>query len=188
MNATESLREDHRVIERMLAVLEAAAAKMKAGEPVPAGLFREAVDFVRNFADKWHHGKEETNLFPRMEERGVPRADGPLAVMLHEHVMGRDYIAAIDDAIGDYEQGDEASGRVIEENLRGYAELLRDHIWKEENVLFPMADQVLSEDDQRELEQRFKQVEEEVMDPGVRERYQEVLDRAERDVGLAPSS
>jgi len=187
LNATESLREDHRVIERMLAVLEAAATQLKAGEPVPAGLFREAVDFVRNFADKWHHGKEEANLFPRMEERGVPRADGPLAVMLHEHVMGRDYIAAIDDAIEDYEQGDEASGRHIEENLRGYAELLRDHIWNEENVLFPMADQVLSEEDQQALEQGFKQVADEVMGPGVLERDHDMLERAERDFGLAPS-
>lgn len=187
MNATESLREDHRVIERMLTVLEAAATRLRAGEPVPARLFRDAVDFVRSFADKWHHGKEETNLFPRMEERGVPREDGPLAVMMHEHVMGRDYIAAIDGEIGAYEQGDAAAGRVIEENVRGYVGLLRDHVWKEENVLFPMADQVLSEDDQRELEQRFKQVEEDVMGPEVRERYDELLDRAERDVGIASS-
>ena len=171
----------------MLVVLEAAVTRMKAGEPVPAELFREAVEFVRTFADKWHHGKEETNLFPRMEKRGVPRDGGPLAVMMHEHVVGREYIAAIDGAIGAYEKGDEAAGKVIEENVRGYVELLRDHVWKEENVLFQMADQVLTEDDQRELEQRFKQVEAEVMGPGARERYDELLDRAQPDVGLVSS-
>lgn len=184
MRATEVLTEEHRTIERMLAVLEVAAQQLRAGERVPAGLFREAVDFVRNFADKCHHGKEEANLFPRLEELGVSKEGGPLGVMLHEHNVGREYIGAIDGAIGAYEEGDEAAARVIEENVRGYIHLLRHHIWKEENVLFPMADEVLSVGDQRELEERFEQVEAEVMGPGVHERYHDLLDRAERDIGL----
>ncbi len=115
----------------------------------------------------------------------MPREGGPLGVMLEEHDMGREYIGAIDDAIGAYEGGDEAAAGVIEENVRAYRHLLRHHIWKEENVLFPMADEVLSADDQRELEERFEQVEAEVMGPGVHERYHELLDRAEREMGLA---
>ena len=185
MRATEVLMEEHRAIERMLAVLETSAQQLRAGERVPAELFREAVDFVRNFADKCHHGKEEANLFPRLEERGVSKEGGPLGVMLEEHDMGREYIGAIDDAIGAYEGGDEAAAGVIEENVRAYIHLLRHHIWKEENVLFPMADEVLSADDQRELEERFEQVEAEVMGPGAHERYHKLLDRAEREMGLA---
>ncbi len=185
MRVTEVLTEEHRTIERMLAVLERAAQQLQAGERVPAGLFREAVDFVRNFADKYHHGKEEANLFPRLEERGVSKDGGPLAVMLHEHDLGREYIGAIDGAIGAYEGGDETAAGVIEENVRGYIHLLRDHIWKEENVLFPMADEVLNAGDQQELEERFEQVEAEVMSPGAHERYRELLDRAEREMGLA---
>lgn len=185
MRATEVLTEEHRTIERMLTVLETAAQQLKAGERVPARLFREAVDFVRNFADKCHHGKEEANLFPRLEERGVPKEGGPLGVMLEEHDMGREYIGAIDDAIGAYEAGDEAAASVIEENVRAFTHLLRHHIWKEENVLFPMANEVLSADDQRELEERFQQVEAEVMGPGAHERYHELLDRAEKEMGLA---
>ena len=185
MRATEVLTEEHQAIKRMLAVLERAAQQLRAGERIPARLFREAVDFVRNFADKCHHSKEEANLFPRLEERGVSREGGPLGVMLEEHDMGREYIGAIDDAIGAYEGGDEAAAGVIEENVSAYIHLLRHHIWKEENVLFPMADEVLSANDQRELEERFEQVEAEVMGHGAHERYNELLDRAEREMGLA---
>ncbi len=185
MRATGVLKEEHRAIERMLAVLGTAAQRLEAGERVRPRLLREAVDFVRNFADKCHHGKEEANLFPRLEERGVSKEGGPLGVVLHEHNVGREYIGAIDGAIGAYEGGDETAAGVIEENVRGYIDLLRDHIWKEENVLFPMADEVLSAEDQRELEERFEQVEAEVMGPGVHERYHELLDRAEREMGLA---
>jgi hemerythrin-like domain-containing protein len=183
LRATEVLKEEHRAIERMLAVLETAAQRLETGERVRPGLFREAVDFVRNFADKCHHGKEEAILFPRLEERGVPKEGGPLGMMLHEHDAGREYIRTIDGAIAAYEEGDEAAARVIAENVRGYVGLLVEHIWKEENVLFPMADQVLSPGDQRELEERFEQVETEVMGPGVHERYHELLERAEREIG-----
>ena len=183
MTATAVLMEEHRAIERMLAVMGAAAQRLADGEPVRAGLLREAVDFVRNYADKNHHGKEEDNLFPRLEERGVPKEGGPLGMMLHEHVLGRQFIKAIDDAIDEYESGDKDAAQVIAGNIGGYTQLLTEHVWKEENVLFPMADQVLTADDQRELEERFEQVETEVIGPGVHERYHELLEKAEREIG-----
>jgi len=185
MTATEELMTEHRAIERMLAVLEAAAGRLEAGEPVRPEAFRQAVDFVRNFADRCHHGKEEENLFPRLEELGVPREGGPLGVMLFEHDEGRAYVGAIAEAVDAYERGDEAAARAIAGNARGYVELLRGHIQKEEGVLFPMADQLLSADDQRSLEESFERVETEVMGAGVHERYHRMLDELERELGLA---
>ena len=184
MKATETLMTEHRAIERMLAVLETAAQRLDAGERPRPDLFREAVDFVRNFADRCHHGKEEDNLFPRMEARGVPRNGGPLGMMLMEHDEGRAYVGAVAGAIDAYEAGDESAARVIAENARGYAELLRQHIMTEDNVLFPMADGVLSVDDQQELAQTFDRIETEVMGPGVHERYHQLLDDLEREMGL----
>ncbi len=182
MTVTAVLKEEHRVIERMLAVMEAAAQRLESGERVRAGLLREAVDFVRNFADKNHHGKEEDNLFPRLEERGVPKEGGPLGMMLHEHDLGRAFIQAIDGAIDGYESGDEAAAQVIAENIRGYTQLLTEHVWKEENVLFPMADQVLSQDDQQDLAERFERVDAEVSGPDVLRRYIELLERVEQEI------
>jgi hemerythrin-like domain-containing protein len=184
LNPTETLMTEHRAIERMLAVLETAAQRLDAGERPRPDLFREAVDFVRNFADRCHHGKEEENLFPRMEARGVPRNGGPLGMMLMEHDQGRAYVGAMAGAIDAYEAGDQAAARTIAENAHGYVELLRAHIMKENNVLFPMADRVLSADDQRELTARFDQVETELMGPGVHERYHKLLDDLEREMRL----
>ncbi len=185
MTATEELMTEHRAIERMLAVLDAAGGRLEAGERVRPDLFREAVDFVRNFADRCHHGKEEDNLFPRLEERGVPREGGPLGVMLFEHDEGRAYIGAIADALDAYERGDEGAARTIARSARGYVGLLRGHIEKEERVLFPMADQVLSAEDQLSLEESFERIETEVMGAGVHERYHQMLDELERELGLA---
>jgi hemerythrin-like domain-containing protein len=184
MSATDDLRTDHRAIERMLAVLEAAAQRIDRGERVQPDVFRQGVDFVRNFADRCHHAKEEENLFPRMEARGVPRDGGPIGVMLFEHDEGRAFVGAIAGAIDVYERDGEAAARVIAENARGYVDLLRQHIMKEDNVLFPMADRVLSAADQAELEQRFEQIETERMGPGVHERYHRLLDDLEQEMAL----
>jgi hemerythrin-like domain-containing protein len=183
MSATNELRTEHRAIERMLAILEAAAQRLEQGERVRPEVFRQAVDFVRNFADRCHHAKEEQNLFPRLEARGVPR-QGPIGVMLFEHEEGRAFVGAIAGAIDAYESNGLSAAAVIAENARGYADLLRGHIAKEDNVLFPMADRVLSAADQAELEQRFEQIETERMGPGVHERYHRLLDELERELGL----
>ena len=185
MSATDDLRTDHRAIERMLAILEAAAQRLEQGERVRPEVFRQAVDFVRNFADRCHHAKEEENLFPRMEARGVPRDGGPIGVMLFEHDEGRAFVGAIAAAIDVYERDGQAAARVIAENARGYVDLLRQHIMKEERVLFPTADRVLSPADQAELEQQFEQIETEVMGPGAHERYHQLLDDLEREMGLS---
>jgi hemerythrin-like domain-containing protein len=184
MSATNELRTEHRGIERMLAILEAAAMGLEQGERVRPDLFRQSVDFVRNFADRCHHAKEEENLFPSMEARGVPREGGPIGVMLFEHEQGRAFAGAIADVIDAYEAGDPTSARLIADNARGYVDLLRQHIAKEENVLFPMADRILSPGEQAELEERFEKIETERMGAGVHERYHELLDDLEQELGL----
>ncbi len=184
MTATQELMTEHRAIERMLAVLEAAAGRIEAGEKVRPDLFREVVGFVRNFADRCHHGKEEENLFPRLEARGVSSSGGPIGVMLSEHEEGRGLISAIAGAVEAYARGDAVAARTIAESARAYVELLRGHIWKEENVLFPMADEVLNAEDQGDLVERFERIETEVMGPGVHERYHKLLDALEREMTL----
>lgn len=171
MSVTDQLKEEHKVIERMLDVLRVASDRLERGEEVSMDVFREAVDFIRNFADRCHHGKEEETLFPVLEERGIPREGGPIGVMLTEHEQGRGFVGALTEAVERYARGDEAAKAVIIENARGYVNLLRQHIPKEDTVLFPMVDRLLGDEDQRRLLERFEEVEEERIGKGKHQHY-----------------
>lgn len=146
---TETLREEHAVILRALDVLESAARRQTGGAPVPDGWWEEIVHWLRTFADRNHHAKEETSLFPAMVKAGVPSEGGPIGVMLAEHVQGRALIQTI--ATGDAVRRAQAA--------RQYVQLLRAHIDKENNVLFVMADGVLDEQVLKELARQFEAVE-----------------------------
>ncbi len=166
MKPTEVLKEEHRVIERVLAVLERAASRLEQGEDVPVDLFPKAVEFIRGFADHCHHGKEEGFLFPLLERQGIPREGGPVGVMLFEHEEGRRWVRLMEEAGIRYRRGEAEARRDLIQAARGYSELLRGHIEKEDHVLFRMADRVLTEKDQTELLERFEAVEREEMGEG----------------------
>lgn len=183
MSATEELKHEHRLIERMLAILGVAVARADAGQEPPAQFFPRVVDFMRNFADRCHHGKEEDNLFPAMERRGIPRQAGPIGVMLIEHDQGRAYVRGMDKAGQRFASGDGTALKAAIENARRYAELLRQHIYKEDNILYQMADQVLTPADQQELLSKFEEVERERIGAGKHEEYVKLVEDLERDVG-----
>ncbi len=175
-SATQVLMDEHRGIERMLAAMEAKLPRLEAGDGSVVPLFEQGVDFLRNFADHCHHHKEELLLFPKLAERGVPNQGGPIGVMLGEHETGRAEIRAMDAAIGRYRAGENGALADLAGAARRYIALLRQHIAKEDQVLFQMADQVLSADDQAQLAAGFDRVEQDVMGPGTHERYHRMLD------------
>jgi len=182
MSATDVLKDEHRGVERMLAIVEAAGKRLEAGGDVPADLYLNAVDFFRGFTDGCHHAKEEEKLFPALEQRGILREGGPIGVMLAEHERGRAYVRAMAEAAGRYSKGDKSAAPVLIQNGRNYVELLRQHIAKEDRVLFPMADKVLSGAEQTQLFEAFETIERERTGPGEHERYHHVLDELERVV------
>jgi hemerythrin-like domain-containing protein len=181
MKATEDLMAEHRGIERMLAVADAAATRLSNDKTVPPPMFLDIVDFLRNFADKCHHGKEETELFPAMERAGIPRQGGPIGVMLMEHDQGRAFIRQMAAAAELLANGDGTAAEALAEAIRGYTTLLRGHIKKEDSILFPMADAAIPAHEQPRLAQAFDEIESKVMGPGVHERYHAMLDAMEAE-------
>jgi len=154
-HATKNLEDDHEYILRLIAVMEAMTLD---AAPEIAHL-EEGVELIRNYADGLHHAKEETLLFPLMGERGFPTGAGPIAVMLHEHTLGRDYVKGISENIQLLKEGDLSALNMIHLNIHGYCELLQNHIYKENNMLFRMADNALSDSDQQSLIVQFEQLE-----------------------------
>lgn len=175
---TEELKEEHRLIERMLAIASAAADKLDRGESVDPEVFEGAAEFFREFADKCHHAREERLLFQRMVEKGMPSDSGPIAVMLHEHEEGRAHVRSI----AELAKGKrlESDRRELVRHVREYVDLLTHHIQKEDNILYSIADDMLAPEDVDSLEKEFREVEEKVIGPGVHQRYQRMIEEWER--------
>ena len=151
MTPTEDLINEHKAIKVMLSIMSKIAGDIKANKAFYIKDIEQIVDFLQTFADKCHHGKEETALFPALILAGIPKENGPIAVMLHEHTMGRNYIKDISTCLENYNIADTRSSELIAASLTNYVNLLQSHIQKEENVLFPMANKTLSEKKQNEI-------------------------------------
>lgn len=184
MKPTDELKEEHKVILRMLKILKKASQNLDEGKEVKPEVFKKAIDFIRNFADRCHHGKEEDTLFPMMEKYGIPREGGPLGVMLYEHTLGRNYVKGMAEALEKYEKGDRSSIKKLVENARGYAGLLAPHIFKEDNILYAMADRNIPENEQKILEERFEKIEKEVIGEGKHHEYLHLVEELEKQLGL----
>jgi hemerythrin-like domain-containing protein len=162
MKATTILKLEHREIERVLAALEEACDRLEAGRPPGPLFFEQAMDFIRTFADRCHHHKEEDLLFTTMVERGFAREGGPIAVMLAEHEQGRAEVRRLSAAVARMGAGEEGTEAELVASARAYVALLSDHIRKEDLVLYPLADSVLTPADDEELVRRFDEVDAEL--------------------------
>ena len=157
MKSVERLMAEHELIERGLVLLDKAVARIDAGQPLPDGFSGWAARFFQQFADKCHHAKEEDVFFPVLKQRGIPEQGGPIGVMLHEHILGRECVGRMREA----SQAQPFDAQMFAKAARQYIPLLRQHIFKENNVLFRMAERVMSEADDAEVTSRFSQVEQE---------------------------
>jgi hemerythrin-like domain-containing protein len=143
MKAIDILMEEHRVIERVLDAVEGATYHLEQGHSVRAGFFQDAAEFFAGFADGTHHRKEEGVLFPAMIDAGIPAQGGPIPVMLMEHEQGRTLVRAMREAASRLELGEPEAAQRVVSSARSFVALLRDHIVKEDEVLFPMAAQLI---------------------------------------------
>jgi hemerythrin-like domain-containing protein len=140
----EVLMSEHRLIEQALGSLETCALEVRGGAPLQTDVVGEYVDFFRAFTDGCHHGKEEEILFQRLIERGFPRQAGPLAVMYYEHELGRAQVKGLGAIAGRTGAAHPEDSVRFVAHADDYVPLLRAHILKEDNVLYPMALEVLS--------------------------------------------
>jgi hemerythrin-like domain-containing protein len=177
MNPIEKLKDEHKVILRGIDLLEKGATCLEQGENLSAEFFRKSIDFIRNYADKYHHAKEEDILFVRMGEIGFSPEMGPVAVMLQEHNQGRSYIAHMEQANERYAAGDISFIKDIIKNARGYAGLLRQHIQKEDLVLYPMAQNAFGEAGIEKMQLDFARVEQK--QNGIEQKYIGILNELE---------
>jgi len=184
VKATQELIHEHDVVLVALQLLEKVVeAIMAKGEQAPEHL-EQLLDFFKGFVGLCHHGKEEDVLFPEMERRGVKREGGPIGVMLLEHEAGRGHVRAMADELARSRRGEPEAAAEIRERAYAYRETLRAHIYKENNILFPMADRFVPEDVAARLASQFEEIERDRDGEGKHEAYHKMLNDLRDRYGL----
>jgi len=171
MTATEVLKKEHKIVLLVLNGAEREAKAIQDTNKINVEKISQMIDFFRNFTDKCHHAKEEKYLIVKMAERGISSESKPVTFLLKEHVKGREKVKAIAEALPKAKKGDSSAIKSVKDNLFTYVQLLRGHIDREDNILFPMADRIFTPEDQEALTEAFEKVEAEEMGEGVHEKY-----------------
>lgn len=181
--ATGRLEHEHLLIHRVIADMARLADELEHGSDPAAQILDELVHFLDVFVDQCHHAKEERCLFPLLKAKGIPAGGCPIGALEHEHERGRALRAQLAEAVQAHRvQGPSAAGPRLIPALRELVELYPGHIWKEDYMLLPMANKVLSREDQEKLANQFGQVEAQI-GPGVHERMEAFPAALERAIG-----
>lgn len=167
--ATQDLRNEHGVILRVMKIADKMVSITAKEKDVLIQHYGDLVYFLKIFADKCHHGKEEVYLFPELVKNGMPNDSRIIAELLLEHTLGREHIASMDKSLGS------KNTKEFEMHLVKYRDLIREHIKKETAVLFTMADKILNDKKQDELFEKFEDHEENVIGHGVHEKLHSMI-------------
>ncbi|QAT40463.1 hemerythrin domain-containing protein [Clostridium sp. JN-9] len=181
MNFIEVMVSEHKNISRMLRVIRKYCLKVLNDNNVDYSDFHKIIDFIRNYADKHHHGKEEKFLFVKMVEELKGPADKLVTHgMLVEHDLGRLFIKNLETAVNEVENGNMDARVDVIANAIGYADLLTRHIEKEDNVVYKFAENNLSKSTLQKLEQDCDAFEKNDEHNGIQNKYLSMLKQLEQ--------
>ena len=136
--STASLRRDHDLIEKVIKAMESTIQLLNDGKQIPESILLPVIDFSKNFTDVCHHSKEENSLFPALEQAGMPRNMGPIAMMLIDHERSREIGKEMENSAKDYISSGNSTKLISD--MQQYVEHITEHLWKENNKLFMMAE------------------------------------------------
>jgi DUF438 domain-containing protein len=176
----ELLMTDHEITERVFSAAEKAFAAP--GGPTP-GLVANVREYLVGYVDRCHNQKEERIVFALLQRAGLPVEGGPLAVMLGEHARAKELVQQLDAAAAAYVAGDRARLGDLREVLAAYTALCKDHFWKENDILYPMALRMLDAETQAGIVPAIEALEAE-LGPDTRRRFYRIADEIARAAEL----
>jgi len=159
LKPTEILEAEHKFIQIVISALAEIAGRMEAGREIPKEILFNVVDFMRSYADADHHGKEEAILFPFLEKKGVPPQGCPLSILISEHQRGRSLVSDLAESAEKYSNNEPGAKEKLLKTFHTLVDLYPKHIWREDYLLFPMTDKLLSADEQDYIRQQFEAAE-----------------------------
>jgi len=179
--STTSLRNDHKLIEKVLNALHATIVLLEDGKKIPDEILLPTIDFTQNFTNVCHHGKEEDVLFPALGKAGLPTSMGPIPRMLEEHKITKQLAEKI--TITSHSYLESGNSDELINSLKMYIEHVNEHLWKENNRLFIMADARLNYV-ATDIDKNLKDVENSKLSEigKTREEYEKLVDNLEKSV------
>jgi len=180
MNCIELMVDEHKNIKRMLTVIRKYCRRILNGENIQYEVFYKIIDFIRNYADRHHHGKEEQLLFTRMMEELGTTAEKLIKYGVNvEHDLGRLYVQDLEDAVNRVLDGDMDARLDVIANAVSYTHLLNRHIEKEDGVVYKYAQNKLSKETMNRLEQECLTFERMAKEDKIQEKYLALLSELE---------
>jgi hemerythrin-like domain-containing protein len=152
-NVTQILSDEHQNILRVIDSVLIECDQIESGKELDHTFFEKVIDFIKNYADTFHHAKEEEILFVAMMENIDKLHCNPIPVMFHEHEAGRQFVKGMEDGLTNNDD------KLVMNNARDYCYLLREHIYKEDNILYPMAEEALSEEQKSQVLEKYQEAE-----------------------------
>lgn len=177
MNAIDQMRDEHCGIKEMLRILGMFCERLENGEDADLDDGAAMIEFLRLYADKFHHEKEERLIFPLLERLGVPRSGGPIEILLEDHEQGRAHLRGMAEALECLRAGDGEAVRSFADHARDYIRLLTEHIEVEDEAIFDMAEMRLSAAQMEQLAAEFATVEKVTLGGGKHEALHALLER-----------
>jgi DUF438 domain-containing protein len=171
---------EHEMIERAMAVLKINLETIDKSVKAPLQMQR-AIDFLLQFGDQMHNTKEEKFLFPLMGQKGLPVEGGPIGVMLLEHDAERKLLQRMMAELPGLAEATAAERHKFAAAGFEYLKIRAEHIWKENDVLYPMGRKVISEEENSTLLHEFKTLDQQTYGDAARQHYEEMLAEVEKD-------
>lgn len=171
LDAVDILIEEHKNIKKVLSVIKKDCEQLAHGKDVDTNFYRKVIDFVRNYADKYHHQKEEKKLFNIMSGIDENIKNGPIMGMLLEHDTGRAYISNLEKAVEEYSDGAKHMKAYIIANALSYAVMLEKHIEKEDTTIYMLARRRIDKSVQESLTEEFEDIEKDSLNTEIRTKY-----------------
>jgi hemerythrin-like domain-containing protein len=177
MQARGPLMIEHRLIERMLSIIEKALVQIEATHKVDPVFVDTAVDFIRMYADRTHHGKEEDILFRDLSQRTLSAKDERvMKELIDEHIFARSTTKALIEANTRYRNGSESAITDIVDRLQTLVEFYPKHIEKEDKIFFPASKAYFTDEEDQTMLAEFWEFDRKM----IHERYKSVVDGLEK--------
>jgi hemerythrin-like domain-containing protein len=177
MQPRGQLMIEHRLIERMISLIDKEVIKIEKNNSVNHVFVDTAVDFIRTYADRLHHGKEEGILFRDLSKKKLSDNDAiVMNELIQEHAVGRTTTAQLAQSAAVYQRGDKTALPLITRHLRKFVDFYPQHIEKEDKLFFPSSMTYFSEPEQQSMLDEFWEFDRKM----IHDKYKSVIEFLEK--------